>query len=35
MGDCQGSGSYVASGCLDKDGDDNERYMTDGRICDE
>ena len=34
MGNYQGSGSYVASGCLDEDGDDNKCYMTDGRVCD-
>ena len=34
MGDYQGGGSYVASGCLDEDGYDNKCYVADGRICD-
>ena len=35
MGDYQGGGSYVASGCLDEDGYDNKFYMIDRGICNE
>lgn len=35
MSNYQGSGSYVASGCLNEDGYNNKCHVANGRICDE